>query len=179
MGMTLFMTDPVVAAAYFIHPAEFVWVADNAEAVWLLGNHHAYSLQHRGPLPAAYYVHPDAPPFVPLPDPTPPGTQPAHMTVTVKWVSPAVFDVIFGAGPDTVAATGAFLVLDDANAVIAEGGWTQPPGTTPDEAVGLLETAMAEFPVIDTTQFGPRLEIRGAAPTVVRAVRAVLNIPKP
>lgn len=180
MGMTLYITDPVVAAAYFIHPAEFVWVADDAEALWLLARNHAYTLAHPGALPAAYYVHPDAPlPFVPPPDLTPPNTQPATITATPKWVSPGVFDVIFGGVVDTVPATGAFLVIGENSETLANGTWAQPAGTTPDQAAALLKTALVPFAaVIATTQFGNRLELRGAGGKVIRAVSVKVNVPK-
>jgi hypothetical protein len=73
MGQPIYLTDPVVAAHYHVHPAEFATVADAVEAAWLLEQHHGYSLAHNGALPAAYYVHPDAPlPFVPYPGAAPP-----------------------------------------------------------------------------------------------------------
>lgn len=78
MGQAIYFADPVVAVAYHTHPGEFAWVADPVEVAWLLTNRHGYSLSHRGPLPPAYYVHPDAPlPFVPFPGGTPrPGPSP-------------------------------------------------------------------------------------------------------
>jgi hypothetical protein len=179
MGQTLYITDPVVAAAYFVHPAEFVWITSEAEALWLLASHHAYSLNHSAALPQAYYVHPDAPPFVPLPDPTPPGTQPAEITVTPTWVSPTVWDVVFGGVPDTAHATGAFIVVNDAGAVVVNGSWSQAPGTTVNQAVSLFISACAPFSAVITTQkFGNRVELRGVGGTVIKAVRAVLNVPK-
>lgn len=67
MGKTVFITDPVVAAHYRVHPAEFAWVADDIEAAWLVTNRHAYSLQRTTAFPAAYFVDPGAPlPFVPF-----------------------------------------------------------------------------------------------------------------
>lgn len=179
MGKTLYITDPVVAAAYFIHPAEFVWVADNAEALWLLGRHHAYTLEHRGALPPAYYVHPDAPAFVPFPDLSPPDTQPATMTVSVKQIAPGVFDVTFAGTPDTVAATGYFLGVNAASAVVGQVTWPQAPGTTPDQAAGLLQAALVpQAAVIATQKFGATLEVRGAGATVLQAVSAALRVPK-
>lgn len=102
MGKPMFFTDPVVAAAYHVHPAEFAYVADDAEVAWLTATHHAYPLDpYPTTLPAAYYVHPDAPmPFVPYvagapapapgpapapepapaPSPTPPPPAPAPTT---------------------------------------------------------------------------------------------------
>jgi len=177
MGATLFITDPVVAAEYNVHPAEFVWVADNAEAVWLLGNHYAYSLQHRGPLPAAYYVHPDADPFTPFPDFTPPDTTPSTITVTTAQTAANVFDVTFGGTPDTVDAEGRFLAIDDDNAITADASWDQPAGTTPDEAADLLQTELQAFGSdIATQNFGPRLELRGTGGTVLRGVLARVNV---
>ena len=83
MATTVYITDPVVAVAYHTTPAQFVSIADPAEAAWLIEQHHAYPIT--GPaLPGAYYVHPDAPnPFVdyatatapapaPSPEPAPP-----------------------------------------------------------------------------------------------------------
>jgi hypothetical protein len=179
MGMTLYITDPAVAAAYHAHPAEFVWVAEDAEALWLLSRHHAYTLAHNGALPPAYYVHPDAPAWVPPPDLTPPGTQPAKITVTAKWIAPGVFDVIFGGSVDAVAATGSFLIVDETSATLASGTWAQPANTTPDAAAGLFQTALGAFgAVIATQKFGPRLELRGTGGKVIRAVSVKVNVPK-
>jgi len=83
MGQSIYITDPAVAAAYTVHPGEWVWVDDEAEALWLLANRHGYSLAATQPVPAAYFVHPDAPlPFVPYagpgpgPSPSPPPSPP-------------------------------------------------------------------------------------------------------
>ena len=77
MSRTIFFTDPVVAEAYHVHPAEFTVVADDAEAAWLVENHHAYDLAASGMPPAAYFVHPDAPnPFVPYEVATAPAPEP-------------------------------------------------------------------------------------------------------
>ena len=124
-------------------------------------------------------MHPDAPAFVPPPDLTPPGTQPAMITATSKWVAPNVFDVIFGGAVDTAVATGSFLVIDETNAGIANGTWPQPAGTTPDAAAGLLQTALGAFgAVIATQKFGNRLELRGTGGKVIRAVSVKVNVPK-
>jgi hypothetical protein len=85
MGKPIFITDPVVAAAYHVHPGQFAYVALDAEAAWLVANHHGYPLNYATTLPAAYYVHPLAPlpfvPFVPEPGgelpPAPPPPPPA------------------------------------------------------------------------------------------------------
>ena len=80
MGQAIYITDPVVAAHYHVHPGEFAWVADNAEAAWLIAQHHGYGLTHGSALPAAYYVHALAPlPFIPFgtPPPTPSPPPPA------------------------------------------------------------------------------------------------------
>jgi hypothetical protein len=67
MGKSVFITDPVVAAAYGAHPGEWAFVADDSEAAWLVLNRHAFTLQHQEPLPSAYYVDESAPnPFVPF-----------------------------------------------------------------------------------------------------------------
>ena len=82
MGKPIFITDPAVAAQYHVHPAEFAWIADDVEAAWLVVNHHGYPLNYGTALPAAYYVHADAPaPFVPFPDLDPPDTQRANITL--------------------------------------------------------------------------------------------------
>jgi hypothetical protein len=66
MGQAVYITDPVVAAAYRVHPGEFADIADDLEAAWLMANRHAFSLNQRSALPAAYYVDVNAPlPFVP------------------------------------------------------------------------------------------------------------------
>ena len=62
---TLYFTDPTVAVHYQTHPGEWAVVADEAEAQWLLEQHHAYSPAVQSSLPGAYFIHPDAPPFVP------------------------------------------------------------------------------------------------------------------
>ena len=79
MSQPIYITDPVVAAAYHVHPGEWAAIADKLEAAWLLANHHGYSLANPHPVPAPYYVHPDAPlPFVPYTEPGPgPGPAPA------------------------------------------------------------------------------------------------------
>jgi hypothetical protein len=71
MGKSVYITDPVVAAAYGVHPGEWAFVADDAEAAWIVLNRHAFTLHHQDALPSAYYVDPSAPnPFVPF-DPSP------------------------------------------------------------------------------------------------------------
>jgi hypothetical protein len=95
MGQPIFITDPVVAAAYHVHPGQFAYVALNAEAAWLIANHHGYGLNYATTLPAAYFVHPGAPlPFVPFvpapggelppapPPPPPPPPPPAPAPAT-------------------------------------------------------------------------------------------------
>jgi len=179
MGKPIYITDPVVAAAYHVHPGEFAYVADDTEAFWLVANHHGYPLNYGTALPAAYFVHAAAPAFVPFPEATTPDTQPALMTVTTKQVAPNVFDVIFGDSVDTAQATGAFLGIDGANAIVGKVTWVQPPGSTPDQAAALLKAALVPHVAkITTTQFGPRLEVRGAGVNVLQAIRASLRVPK-
>lgn len=94
MGKPIFITDPVVAAAYHVHPGEFAYVALDAEASWLVTNRHGYGITQPLPLPAPYYVHPQAPlPFVPFvpsgstnpvpPPPPAPSPAPAPQTIAV------------------------------------------------------------------------------------------------
>lgn len=72
MTKAIYFTDPVVAAAYHVAQGEWASVEDDAEAAWLVDNHHGYSLDAQRALPAAGFVHPEAPlPFVPY------GTEPA------------------------------------------------------------------------------------------------------
>jgi hypothetical protein len=180
MGKTLFITDPAVAAAYHVHPAEFVWIPGEGEAAWLVANHHAYPMNHPTPLPAAYYVHPGAPsPFVPFPDIDPPNTQPALMTAVSTRDADNVFSVHFSGGPDTVAATGRFAVVDTAAMVIAYGSWAQPAGTTPDGAAGLMQAALGAFgAVVAVQKFGDRLELRGTGGKIILSVDVALRVPK-
>lgn len=177
MGMTLFITDPVVAAAYRIHPAEFVSVPDDAEALYLLRNSHAYTLEHRGALPPAYYVDPTAPlPFVPFPDLSPPSTQPALMTIAVDAVG-GTFTLTFGGQVDTEAATGRFVIVDTEGLILASGTYPQPAGTTFDAAAGLLEAALVPFAAtIAVVKTGATLELSGVGATIIGAVSARLTI---
>jgi hypothetical protein len=179
MGKPIFITDPVVAAAYHVSPGQFADVALNAEADWLVANHHGYPLNYSTTLPAAYYVHPDAPlPFVPFPDLDPPNTQPALMTAVSTRDAANVFSVTFSGGPDAAPATGYFAVVDTAAAVIAYGTWSQPAGTTPDQAATLLQTALAAFgAVVATQKFGSRLELRGTGEKIILSVDVRLRVP--
>ena len=63
MGKPLFIADPLVAAHYNAHPGEWVHIADDAEADWLVEQRHAYGLN--GAIPSAGHVDPAAPAFVP------------------------------------------------------------------------------------------------------------------
>lgn len=77
MGQAIYIADPAVAAAYNVHPGEFAYVADQAEAAWLLSKRHGFSIEQRQALPAAFFVHPDAPlPFVAYTAPAPPAPTP-------------------------------------------------------------------------------------------------------
>jgi len=96
MAQPIFITDPAVAAAYYVHPGEFASIADPVEAAWLVDNHHGYDLAATGtPPPAAYFVHPDAPdPFVPYaiataPPPEPPPPAPAPEPAPAPAPTPA------------------------------------------------------------------------------------------
>jgi hypothetical protein len=65
---SVYIADPAVAAAYHVAPGEWVEVADDAEADWLIANKHAGTLEHPDALPTAGFVHPEAPnPFAPYP----------------------------------------------------------------------------------------------------------------
>ncbi|HXD06916.1 MAG TPA: hypothetical protein VN680_12755 [Burkholderiaceae bacterium] len=179
MGQPLYFTDPVVANAYHVHPAEFAYIDLDVEAQWLIDNHHAYPLNHPTTLPAAYYVHPDAPnPFVPFPDLSPPDTKPALMTAASTRDAANVFSVTFSGGPDAAPATGYFVVVDTGATVLAYGTWPQPAGTTPDQAATLLQTALGAFgAVIATQKFGPRLELRGTGGKIILSVDVRLRVP--
>lgn len=179
MGQSIYFSDPVVAAAYHAHPGEWAYVAENAEALWLLANKHGYSLKHPTAVPAPPYVHPDAPlPFVPFPDLNPPGTQPALMTVTVDAFGDT-FTVTFGGQVDTVDATGRFVVLDTEGVIVASGTYAQPAGTTFDAAAGLLEAALAPFAAaVAVVKTGPALELTGVGLTMLGAVAVRLTIPR-
>jgi hypothetical protein len=180
MGKPIFITDPVVAAAYHVSPGQFAYVALNAEADWLVANHHGYPLNYSTPLPAAYYVHADAPlPFVPFPDLDPPNTQPALMTGATTRDAANVFSVTFSGGPDTAPATGRFVVVDTAATVIAYGSWAQPAGSTPDQAATLFQTALGAFgAAVATQKFGNRLELRGTGGKIILSVDVALRVPK-
>jgi hypothetical protein len=66
MPQSLYIADPAVAAQYHVAPGEWVEIADDAEAAWLIANKHAGTLDHYTALPEAGFVHPEAPvPFVP------------------------------------------------------------------------------------------------------------------
>ena len=178
MGRPVYIADPVVAAHYHVHPGEWSYVADDVEAIWLIANKHGYGLNNPTAVPAPYFVNPDAPPFVPLPDPAPPDTQPATMSVTASEAGPNVFNVTFAGGPDTAQADGSFFGIDDTGGVVASSNWTQPPGTTPTQAVTLLQTALqAHGAQIATQKFGAMLEVRGTGGVVLRAVGAYLRVP--
>jgi hypothetical protein len=111
MGKPIYITDPVVAAAYHVSPGQFAYVALDAEAAWLVAQHHGYPLNYATTLPAAYYVHPLAPlpfvPFVPVggtnpvppppPAPTPP---PAPSPSPTPPPAPAPQASTVGVGPE-------------------------------------------------------------------------------
>lgn len=92
MGQPIYFTDPAAAAAYFVHPGEWAWVENIAEAAWLLANRHGYSLNARQALPGPYFVHPQAPlPFVPWPPPAPeppPSPEPAPPPASRRRLAP-------------------------------------------------------------------------------------------
>jgi hypothetical protein len=79
MTTAIYITDPAVATHYHVSPGEWATVDDDAEAQWLFDNFHAYHADVAQTLPAAYFVHPDAPnPFVPYAGPAPaPSPSPA------------------------------------------------------------------------------------------------------
>lgn len=78
MGKPVFITDPAVAAQYAARPGEWFYVADDAEADWLVEKRHAHSLTSVAPLPAPGAIDPAAPsPFVPYGTPTPAPTRKA------------------------------------------------------------------------------------------------------
>lgn len=179
MGKPIFITDPAVAAAYHVHPAQFVFVESDVEAEWLVANHHGYPLNNPTPLPAAYYVHADAPdPFVPFPDLDPPNTQPAKMTVTISAFG-GTFQVTFGGEIEPVAATGRFVVLDTEGVILASGTYAQPGGTTFDAAAGLLQAALVPFAAdVAVVKTGPMLELTGVGLNTLGAVAARLTVPR-
>jgi hypothetical protein len=77
MGTPVYITDPVVAVAYNVHPGEWANVDDDAEAAWLITKRHGWSINARETLPAPGYVHRGAPaPFVPYSPPAPAPTAP-------------------------------------------------------------------------------------------------------
>jgi hypothetical protein len=75
MAKPIYLTDPVVAAHYGVHPGEWANVADDNEADWLVDQHHGWPMDFPRPVPAPYYVDPAAPlpfaPYDPQPSPAP------------------------------------------------------------------------------------------------------------
>lgn len=181
MSNTVYITDPVVAAAYHVHPAEWATVPDGAEAAWLVSTHQAYPLDGNRAMPDAFFVHPAAPqPFVPYDGSgggeTPPDRVPANMTVTIGNPRPNEFDVVFGGNLDAVDALAHFVLVDDQGATVADVTYTQPRGTERQDAAGLLKAALASYPLA-LTKNGAILDIRGNAPPVLTSVTGELTIP--
>lgn len=61
MGKPIYITDPAVAAAYHVAPGEWAFVEDDAEADWLVDTKQGSDGHYGAALPAAGFVHPDAP----------------------------------------------------------------------------------------------------------------------
>lgn len=185
MGVSVYITDPAVAEFYGVHPAEWELIDDDDEAAWLLAQHHAYDLTHDQALPAAYFVHPDAPlPFVPYagaPIVAPPeggDTQPSGTTIHVKkHPTDDSFGVTFAGTVDAVDATGHFIVFDSLGATLADVTYAQPAGTNPTEAAALLDAALAPVAALAVTLAGAVVGIRGVDPVIVGAVEGDLTIP--
>lgn len=181
MAKATYLTDPVVAAAYHVAPGEFASVNDD-EADWLVANHHGYPIDGTRAMPAAGFVHPDAPlPFVPYAggEAPPEGSQPAGMTFAITNPAAGSFDVVFNASVrDSVDATGHFVVADDAGATLADVTYTQPPGTTATGAAGKLHEALLPYsPPLVLGQITNGLNVEGGNPPVVGAVAGELTVP--
>jgi hypothetical protein len=186
MGKPIYITDPVVAAAYYVAPGEFASVPDDVEADWLIETHQGYPHEDTArALPAVGFVHPDAPqPFVPYAgapiDPPPEGgdTRPSGTTIYIKkHPSDASFGVTFAGTVDAVVATGHFIVFASAGDTLADVTYEQPPGTNPTEAAALLAAALAPFATLQITLAGAVVGIRGADLVIVGAVEGDLTIP--
>jgi len=177
MGQSIYLADPVVAAAYQVAPGEWAWIVDDAEADWLIVNRHGYTLARPVAVPAPYFVNPLAPlPFVPYAG-SGAGPPASAMKVTITNPQAGVFVVAFGGSVDTVDATAHFVVKSDVDAPLADVTYTQPAGTTRQDAAGLLQTALTPYSTLALTKNGALLDIRGATDVTVGAVEGGLTIP--
>lgn len=74
MGRSIYVADPAVADAYHTATGQWTYVFDDDEAAWLVASHHGFGTDQAAALPAAGYVHPDAPlpfePYNPVPSRT-------------------------------------------------------------------------------------------------------------
>jgi len=179
MAQAIYLTDPAVAAAYHVYQGEWASVTDEAEAAWLIANHHGYPIDAQRAMPAPGFVHPDAPlPFVPYAGPAPPVDRPSTVTVTITPGAPGVFDVTFGGVADTAEATGHFTIQDDTSATLADVTYTQPAATTLSGSAAALNTALAPHaPPLVLTKVGAVLTITGTNPPTVASVVGTLTVP--
>ena len=180
MGQPIYITDPVVATAYFVSVGTFAWVGDDAEAAWLIETHQGYPHDGQRAMPAAGFVHPDAPqPFVPYGTAPPPegGTVPASITVAIATPSEGVFTATFAGTPDTAIATAHFVVRDNTDAVLSDVTYEHPIGATPADAAELLHAALVVNAALTLALAGDVLDIRGTDPVVVFAVTGEISVP--
>jgi hypothetical protein len=176
MSESVYITDPVVAAAYHVPQGSFVSIADTGEAAWLTTTQHAYPLTYPKAFPAAGYVNPSAPPFVPW-EGTPPGTTPAQMKFTISEKQPGMFEVMFGNGTDSVDATADFTVYSSVPSPLAHVNYTQPAGTSRQNAASLLYAALQSYGTLVLVKNGAAVDISGNTGVTVGAVEGDLSIP--
>jgi hypothetical protein len=177
---TVYIADPEVAAAYHVAQGEWATIDDDAEADWLVANKHAATLAFPAGLPAAGFVHPDAPlPFVPYYNPGG-STQPAKMTTEVAEIDSGVFTIGFGGEVDTVEATVSCQIrgTDLDQTLLADVRYAQPAGTSTDEAAAALAGALAGSPAVGVNSTGSIVGVQGVPPAVVGTVVCQLTIPR-
>jgi hypothetical protein len=173
----IYITDPAVAASYHVPVGSFISV-DSGEAAWLVASHHGYELTYPTAFPKAGYVNPLAPPYEPY-HTDPPGSQAALMTFTITETSPGHFEVMFGSKTDTVDATATFDVINDIGAPLANVTYTQPAGTSRQNAAQLLYTALQPHSTLALVKNGAAVDISGGAGVTVGGVNGDLSIPLP